>query len=63
MNKLSVFAMKIIRRLFNGISNWYRYTSFVSGLKEYEEGINIKGPVYLWNDNYPLDLEPMCIKV
>jgi len=43
--------MKLLRRIVNPIVNWYRYTAFVSGLKSYEKGIGIKGPVYLWNDN------------
>lgn len=51
MSRLSIFTMKVIRRLVTKVTNWYRYTSFVSGLKAYEDGITVKGPVYLWNDN------------
>lgn len=51
LTKLSIWIMKVIRRIINKITSWYRYTSFVSGLKKYEDGIGVKGPVYLWNDN------------
>lgn len=51
MNKVSIIIMKVIRRIVLKITNWYRYTSFVNGLKGYEDGIGVKGPVYLWNDN------------
>lgn len=51
MSKISILIMKVVRRLVNKITGWYRYTSFISGLKKYEDGITVKGPVYLWNDN------------
>ena len=51
MKKSSVFFMKLLRRIINPLSKWYRTTAFLCGLKSYENNIDVKGSVYLWNDN------------
>lgn len=51
MNKLSVSIFKALRRVVNPLTNWYRKTAFLSGLKSFGEGIQVKGPAYLWCDN------------
>ena len=48
---LDVLLMKIIRRIVSPIVSWYRKTCFLSGLKAYGNCNNVKGLVYLWNDN------------
>lgn len=50
MNKCSTVLMKFLRRIVNKIQGWYRYTSFVDGLSQYGENIEVKGKVNLWND-------------
>lgn len=51
MKKGNILLMKIIRKFVNKIQGWYQYTSFVDGLVQYGEHIEVKGKVNLWNDN------------
>ena len=51
MNKLSLHAMKIVRRVKNRFDQWYRHNSFISGLEYYEEPISVHENVNLWCDH------------
>ena len=54
MNSLSLFTMKVVRRLKNRIEQWYIHTSFTSGLEYYEEPISVHHDVNLWCDHVTL---------
>lgn len=43
MKHLEIMIMKVIRRIKNRLENWYRKTSFLSGLEYYENNINVYG--------------------
>ena len=45
----SMLVMKIVRHIKNKLNNWYRTTSFLSGLEYYEGNIHVSGGVNLWN--------------
>jgi len=51
MKGLSFIFAKLIRRILLPIVSWYRKTLFLSGLKKSDPTIEVKGPVYLWNEN------------
>lgn len=50
MSKCSIVLMKCLRRIVNKLQGWYRYTSFIDGLEEYNSNIEVKGNVNLWCD-------------
>ncbi len=51
INTFFIIVFKVVRRLINPLMNKYRYILFVSGLKNIEGNISVKGSYQLWNDN------------
>lgn len=51
MSKISIIAMKIVRRILLPLQRWYRTTKFLSGLETYEQEISVGDNVNLWNDH------------
>lgn len=49
MSTRYIYIMKVLRRIINPLTAWYRHTAFISGLEAFEEPIHVVGPVYLWN--------------
>ena len=46
-----ILIFKILRRLITPLINRYRYILFISGLKNKERNISVKGTYQLWNNN------------
>lgn len=50
MNKLSILAMKAMRRIKLKYATWYNTTSFLSGLQSHGGNIHVGERIVLWND-------------